>query len=118
MERDVRPDPVLPPVRRPPWLVVGVGPTAESHGALLWALREAARRGGTVLAVTVWDGGPEAERVAREAELESRVRNAIEETGVHGRTQLQLLTGPVAAVLTAIAQDADVLVLGQHHVAG
>jgi hypothetical protein len=68
-----------------------------------------------VLAVTVWDGGPEHERAAREAGLESRVREAIEETGVRGRTQVQLVTGPVAAVLTALSEEADVLVLGQHH---
>jgi len=104
-----------PSHERPPWLVVGVGPTRESRGALLWALREAGRRNGTVLAVTVWDGGPEHERVAREAELVARVRAAVEETGVRGRTQTQLVAGPVADVLTALSEDADVLVLGQHH---
>ena len=101
-----------------PWLVVGVGPTRESRGALLWALREAARRDGTVLAVTVWDGGTPAERDAREAELLARVQDAVEETGVHGRTQVQLVAGPVAEVLTALSEDADVLVLGQHHLTG
>jgi len=82
----------------------------------LWAMREAERRDGTVLAVTVWDGGPDAERTGREAELVARVRAAVEETGVHGRTQVQLVAGPVAEVLTALAERADVLVLGQHHV--
>lgn len=98
-------------------MVVGVGPTAESRGALLWALREADRRDGTVLAVTVWAGGPEEARAAREAELVARVREAVEETGVSGRTQVQLVAGPVAAVLTALSEQADVLVLGQHHLA-
>ncbi|MFQ1002418.1 universal stress protein [Modestobacter sp. SSW1-42] len=98
-----------------PWIVVGVGPTEESRGALLWALREAERRDGTVLAVTVWDGGPEEERAAREADLVARVRDVVEETGVHGRTRVQLVAGPVAEVLTALADRADVLVLGQHH---
>jgi hypothetical protein len=105
------------PGSRRPWLVVGVGPTAESRGALLWALREADRRDGTVLAVTVWAGGPEEVRAAREAELVARVREAVEETGVSGRTQVQLVAGPVAAVLTALSEQADVLVLGQHHLA-
>jgi hypothetical protein len=98
-----------------PWIVVGVGPTRESRGALLWALREAERRDGTVLAVTVWDGGPEEERAAREDELLGRVRDVVAETGVRGRTRVQLVAGPVADVLTALSQEADVLVLGQHH---
>jgi hypothetical protein len=83
---------------------------------LLWALREAERRNGTVLAVSVWGGGPDDERAVREAELVARVRDAVEETGVRGRTQVQLLAGPVAAVLTALSEEADVLVLGPHHV--
>ncbi|GAA4733942.1 hypothetical protein GCM10023328_11970 [Modestobacter marinus] len=116
MDPDAAPSaaPDLTGARRP-WLVVGVGPTSESRGALLWALREADRRDGTVLAVTVWDGGPEQERADLEAELVARVRDVVEETGVRGRTQVQLVTGPVAAVLTALSEDADVLVLGQHH---
>jgi Universal stress protein family len=101
--------------RRAPWLVVGVGPTRESRGALLWALREAERRDGTVLAVTVWDGGPEDERAVREAELVARVRDAVQETGVRGRTQVQLVVGSVAAVLTELSEEADVLVVGPHH---
>ncbi|MGY1704818.1 universal stress protein [Geodermatophilus sp. SYSU D00697] len=100
---------------RPPWLVVGVGPSAESHGALLWALREAERRNGRVLAVTVWSGGPEVARAAEEARLLERVRRAVEETGVHGRTLAELVAGPVAEVLTAFAAGSDVLVLGEHH---
>jgi nucleotide-binding universal stress UspA family protein len=119
----VRPDerPAAPPDApraRRPWLVVGVGPTREGRGALLWALREAERRDGTVLAVTVWDGGSAVEHAEREAELVARVREAVEETGVHGRTQVQLVTGPVAEVLTALSEEADVLVLGQHHRTG
>jgi hypothetical protein len=85
---------------------------------LLWALREAQRRDGTVLAVTVWEGGPADERAVRETELVARVREAVEETGVHGRTQVQLVAGPVAAVLTALSEAADVLVVGPHHLAG
>jgi hypothetical protein len=98
-----------------PWIVVGVGPTRESRGALLWALREAERRDGTVLAVTVWDGGPAEERAAKETELVGRVTDAVAETGVRGRTRVQLVAGPVADVLTALSEEADVLVLGQHH---
>jgi hypothetical protein len=102
---------------RRPWLVVGVAPTVESRGALLWALREAERRDGTVLAVTVWAGGPEAERAALEAELVARVREAVAVTGVCGRTQVELVAGPVAAVLVALSERADVLVVGQRHLA-
>ncbi|MCZ2812069.1 universal stress protein [Modestobacter sp. VKM Ac-2979] len=112
------PDLSAAPPRRRPWLVVGVGGTQESRGALLWALHEAARRDGTVLAVTVWNGGSETERAEREAELVARVREAVEETGVRGRTQVQLVAGPVAEVLTALSEEADVLVLGQHHLTG
>jgi nucleotide-binding universal stress UspA family protein len=112
------PSPVEPSFRsdfRRPWLVVGVGTSPESRGALLWALRDAERRDGTVLAVRVWAGGSDGDRRAAEADLVARVRAAVEETGVRGRTQFQLLDGPVADVLTAISEDADVLVLGQHH---
>jgi nucleotide-binding universal stress UspA family protein len=104
-----------PQAARRPWLVVGVGSTRESRGALLWALREAERRDGSVLAVTVWPGGTDADRRTAEDELLARVRAAVEQTGVHGRTQVQLLAGPVAEVLTALSEEADVLVLGQHH---
>ncbi|WP_341800207.1 universal stress protein [Modestobacter marinus] len=103
------------PRARRPWLVVGVGPTAEGRGAPRWASREAARRDGTVPAVTGWPGGSAAGHAGRAAELVARVREAVEETGGHGRTRVQLLTGPVAEVLTASSEDADVLVLGQHH---
>ena len=106
----------LPASARRPWLVVGVGSTRESAGALAWALREAERRDGTVLAVTVWAGGPEEERQAAEQELVARVRTAVEGTGVRGRTLVQLVAGPVAEVLTVLSDRADVLVVGQHHV--
>src|ERR1700710_895030 len=46
----------LPPLsarRHTPWLLVEVDGSAPAQGALVWALREAARREATVLAVTV-----------------------------------------------------------------
>ena len=43
----------LLPRRHHPWLLVEVDDTPGAHRALIWALREAARREATVLAVTV-----------------------------------------------------------------
>src|SRR4051794_6528578 len=45
----------LLPRRKSPWLVVEVDGSAGCQGALLWALREAARREATVVAVSVLD---------------------------------------------------------------
>jgi hypothetical protein len=68
-----------------------------------------------VLAVTVLDEDLRTGQEAAEAELCARVQVAIAETGVRGRTQVQVLTGPVAQVLTDLSDEADVLVLGRHH---
>src|SRR3954454_8359478 len=49
----------LVPRRQTPRLLVEVDGSPASQGALIWAFREAARREGTVVAVTVLDDPPE-----------------------------------------------------------
>jgi nucleotide-binding universal stress UspA family protein len=116
----------LPPLltrRQNPWLVVEVDGSAAGHGALVWALREAARREATVVAVSVLDA-PEGDpldgssrilvraHVAAHDRLEAQVLRAIAETGVHGRTRTAVLDRPVFEALTAATQGADLVVVG------
>ena len=118
------PIPLLPR-RRNPWLIVEVDGSAACHGGLLWALREAARREATVVAVHVLDepsGDPLAgsgrvsalTRAAAHDRLEAHVLRAIAETGVQGRTQTAVLERPVFMALSAAAQGADLVVVGAH----
>jgi nucleotide-binding universal stress UspA family protein len=97
----------------------------ESHQGLLWALREAARREATVVAVTVLDApaGDPLEGSARvliraqlaaHDRLEAQVLRAIAETGVHGRTRTAVLDRPVYEALTAATRGADLVVVGPH----
>jgi nucleotide-binding universal stress UspA family protein len=94
-----------------------------SHGGLVWALREAARREATVVAVSVLpapEGDPleGAGRVLVRAQLaahdrlEARVLRAIAETGVHGRTRTAVLEQPVFEALLAATRGADLVVVG------
>jgi nucleotide-binding universal stress UspA family protein len=114
--------PLLP--RRPgPRLLVEVDDSASTHGALVWALREAARREGLVVAVRVLDDEPAAplgnpvpparadhERALERAE--AQVLRAIAETGVHGRARTCVLERPVFEALTAASHGADLVVVG------
>jgi nucleotide-binding universal stress UspA family protein len=113
----------LLPRRQNPWLVVEVDGSAAGHGALLWALREAARREATVVAVSVLDapdGDPldGSARVQVRAQLavhnrlEAQVLRAIAETGVHGRTRTAVLERPVFEALIAATHGADLVVVG------
>ena len=115
--------PPLLPRRQNPWLVVDVDGSAAGHGALLWALREAARREATVVAVSVLaapDGDPldGSARVQIRAQLaahnrlEAQVLRAIAETGVHGRTRTAVLERPVFEALIAATHGADLVVVG------
>jgi nucleotide-binding universal stress UspA family protein len=115
----------LLPRRQNPWLVVEVDGSAAAHGALVWALREAARREATVVAVTVLDqpdGHPLAgagrvparAQVAAHDQLEARVLRAIAETGVHDRSRTAVLDRPVFEALTAATRGADLVVVGAH----
>jgi nucleotide-binding universal stress UspA family protein len=118
--RHLRP---LLPRRQSPWLLVEVDGSPTAYGALVWSLREAARREATVVAVAVLDS-PQGDplggtaripgRTHREAEdrLEAQVLRAIAETRVHGRTRTAVLARPVYEALTAATRGADLVVVG------
>ncbi|RBY81674.1 hypothetical protein DQ238_06505 [Geodermatophilus sp. TF02-6] len=114
--------PLLHSRRQSPWLVVDVDGSPAGHGALVWALREAARREGTVVAVCVLDdpdddglGGltrPARHEAAAALErLEAQVLQAIAETGVVGRIRTTVLERPLFEALTAAARGADLVVV-------
>ena len=128
--RGGRPEPLrLPPLlprRQNPWLIVEVDGSPDAHhGGLVWALREAARREATVVAVTVLDA-PDGDplegsgrvrvraQLAAHDRLEAQVLRAIAETGVHGRTRTAVLDRPVFEALTAATRGADLVVVGPH----
>jgi nucleotide-binding universal stress UspA family protein len=115
----------LPPLlpRRHPWLVVEADGSPAAHGALVWALREAARREATVLAVSVPAEAPRhalgasspvpaADQATALHRLEARVLRAIAETGVHGRVRTAVLERPVLEALTDAAGGADLVIVG------
>jgi nucleotide-binding universal stress UspA family protein len=115
--------PPLLPRRQNPWLVVEVDGSPAGHGALVWALREAARREATVVAVSVLDA-PEGDplegtsrvlvrsHLAAHDRLEAQLLRAIAETGVHGRSRTAVLDRPVFEALTAATRGADLVVVG------
>jgi nucleotide-binding universal stress UspA family protein len=124
---DVEPLPLPPllPRRQNPWLIVEVDGSPACHRGLVWALREAARREATVVAVHVLDdvqGDPltgsgrvsSLTRAAAHDRLEAHVLRAIAETGVQGRTRTAVLERPVFLALSAAAQGADLVVVGSH----
>jgi hypothetical protein len=117
--------PPLLPRRQHPWLVVEVDDSAAGHGALVWALREAARRDAAVVAVSVLPGGDDdplagasplhlRERLAAHERLEAQVLRAIAETGVHGRTRTAVLDSIVFDALTAAGRGADLVIVRPH----
>jgi nucleotide-binding universal stress UspA family protein len=116
--------PPLLPRRQNPWLIVEVDGSPAAQRALVWALREAARREATVVAVLVLDepGGDPLEggrlllrtRLAAHDRLQAQVLRAIGETGVHGRVRTEVLDRPVFEALTAATRGADLVVVGPH----
>jgi hypothetical protein len=105
---------------------VEVDGSSAGHGALVWALREAARREATVVAVCVLESpaGDPLEgssrvllraRTAAHDRLEAHVLGAIAETGVHGRTRTAVLERPVFEALTAATRGADLVVVHPQH---
>jgi len=115
--------PPLLPRRQTPWLVVEVDGSAATHGALVWALREAARREATVVAFAVLDapdehprGGADRSRLRAQLALhdgvEAQLMRAIAETGVHGRSHTAVLPRPVFDALSAAARGADLVLVG------
>ena len=114
----------LPPLlpRRHPWLVVEVDGSSPAHGALVWALREAARREATVLAVTAPEGPPRhalgstspsvREQAGARHRLEAQVLGAVAEAGVPGRVRTAVLERPVLEALLDAASGADLVIVG------
>lgn len=113
-----------PSGRRAPWVLVEVDGSAEAYRALVWALREAARREATVVAVSVLDGaeadplpgsrsrGPLRTLEDHRERVDSWVLQAVAETGVHGRVRTAVLERPVFEALDAAAHGADLVVVG------
>ncbi len=117
----VRLVPLLP--RRPgPSFVVDVdAPTGQR--ALAWALREAARREGTVLAVVAVDAaagaplpgcGPAGEgaRGAALARADAAVVRAIAESGVTGRVRAVVVDRPRLDALGPAGRGGDLVLVG------
>ncbi|NEK59806.1 universal stress protein [Geodermatophilus sabuli] len=115
----------LLPRRQSPWLVVDVDGSPSSYRGLVWALREAARREATVVAVCVLDdahddlfgglGRPSRrDAAAAQDRLEAQVLRAIGETGVVGRSRTTVLDRPVFEALIGAARGADLVVVSSH----
>ena len=106
-------------------IVAGVDGSEGGRRALQWAVREAAARGGTVQAVTTWRWDtpdlpphatthPDQERERAESTLATEI-DAIPEFERCGVTvATEVVEGRAADVLTGVARDADLLVLGSH----
>ena len=121
--RGVEPRHLFPiiPRRHSPSLIVEPDGSAAAHNALVWALREAARRDGTVIAVGVVDEDGDAPvptrpgrhdaAVVRER-VEAQVLRAIAETGVHGRVRTAVLDRALFDALIAASHGADLVVVG------
>jgi nucleotide-binding universal stress UspA family protein len=117
----IRLSPLLPR-RQTPWLVVQVDDSAAAHRSLVWALREAARREATVVAVAVLDapdgdplGGDRGRvnaQLAAHDRLEAQVLSAIAETGVQGRSRTAVLPRAVFDALAAASRGADLVFVG------
>jgi nucleotide-binding universal stress UspA family protein len=106
--------------RQSPWLLVEVDGTPASYRSLLWALREAARREATVVAVGVLDepdgdpfgsAPPAAARMhlATHRSVEAHLLRAIAETGVRGRSRCAVLSRPVLDALVAAERGGDLV---------
>jgi nucleotide-binding universal stress UspA family protein len=111
----------LVPRRPAPRLLVELDGSTASQGALVWALREAARREGTVVAIAVLDDpddaplgtrSPRRDATALLDRVEAQVLRAIAETGVQGRTRTSVVDRIVFEALSAAAHGADLVVVG------
>jgi nucleotide-binding universal stress UspA family protein len=106
-------------------IVVGVDGSEGGRRALRWAVREAARHGGTVQAVSAfqWKGlesvsmgeaNATAEREKAEDVLAREVEAAASGIDPAPPIAREAVEGPAPRVLTEAARDADLLVLGSH----
>jgi hypothetical protein len=104
--------------RRRPQLLVAVDGSAPATRRLVWALREAARRDATVLAMGVVEAG--ADQHTREAArtlLEAQTRHAVEESGVRDRVHTALLDPVVLDALDSAAAGGDLVLVDAEWVA-
>ena len=121
--------PPAPAHRRPrPWLLVAVDDDPSSTEALVWALREAARREATVVAVSVcgntvaagddpdaeWPGSTCSAHPTLLADLDARVSRATADAGVRPRVRTAVLDAEVFEVFAGAARGADLVVVGSH----
>jgi nucleotide-binding universal stress UspA family protein len=106
-------------------IVVGVDGSPGGRLALRWALREAARRGGTVQAVIAWqwegptvatviDVNPEAAKDRAVQVLSRELDAAMADFTTPPPVATEVVRGSAAPVLTRAAADADLLALGSH----
>jgi nucleotide-binding universal stress UspA family protein len=100
-------------------IVVGVDGSPASRRALRWAMREAASRGGTVKAITVWHptkNTTDADDLeAHAAEMAKAEVAAVQAEG--GRAvpaSAEAVRGKPAEVLATAACEANLLVIGSH----
>jgi nucleotide-binding universal stress UspA family protein len=109
-----------------PAIVVGVDGTPASQAALVFALREGARRGGAVEVVTAWaEPRPYDDVAAPESieQLRAHAEDTQDETvtAALGRIDAQpvvsrsVVQGAPGPVLLAASRDADYLVVGSAH---
>jgi nucleotide-binding universal stress UspA family protein len=110
----------------PPAIVVGVDGTPASQAALVFALREGARRGGAVEVVTAWAlprpyeevTGPESIeqlRALAEQTQDETVTAALRRIDTSPVVSRSVVQGPPGPVLLAASRDADYLVVGSAH---
>jgi len=106
-------------------IVVGVDGSPGGRLALSWALREAARRGGTVQAVIAWqregpavapviDINPEVAKDRAVQILSRELDAAMADFTTPPPVAAEVVQGSPAPVLTRAAADADLLALGSH----
>jgi hypothetical protein len=126
-DRDVEPVRIGPLLsrRQHPYLLVEVDDSPAAYGALVWALREAARREATVVAVGVLDE-PEDDpfgsatrsairaHAAAHDRLEAILLRAIAETGVHERSRCAVMGHAVLEALTAAGRGGDLVLVNAH----
>ncbi len=107
-------------------IVVGLDGSAPARHALEWAVREAVRRGATVLVVTAWAGGARAshdearhaELVAQHVRLAAMQREAIAQAlagapaGCHPVIGREIILAEPVTALAHAGRYADLLVLG------
>jgi nucleotide-binding universal stress UspA family protein len=102
-------------------IVVGVDGSEGGVRALDWAVAEAARRGGTVMAVTAWQWTEPQLGVDLRVEHEKVAREALAAAVDTARTpypqvvvETEAVAGGAADALVRAATGADLLVLGSH----